>query len=312
MQMVNIMNITPRIDLGLLAVLVSIDDAGSVSQAAERLSISQPSVSHALKRLRELTGDELFIRQGGRLRRTAHAAKILPDARKVVSNGTRLLSPCQFDAKTTKYQFRFAATHYAIHACLNRLMPIIHTESPGAEASVTWVTQSVFEDILHQNVDFAFTGDITSPLIGDELAALEIFDESYVGVMCKNHPLAGSVAQGKLTKSEWLRYPHIRCATLGLAHSSVHKALHGLEAERSIGFQSPSHSLNIRMLSGSQFLYALPSTLTSMIDPDLHLTFDLPIKIPRYPFYLVYSKAGQATPALRYMRELIIDIMARS
>ena len=53
-----------RIDLNLLVVLDTIVAEGGVSRAAERLNLTQPAISHALARLRELFGDPLFVRHG--------------------------------------------------------------------------------------------------------------------------------------------------------------------------------------------------------------------------------------------------------
>jgi Bacterial regulatory helix-turn-helix protein, lysR family len=50
------------IDLNLVRVFVTIYEIGSVSAAAERLHVSQPSVSYTLSRLRKLLGEPLFTR----------------------------------------------------------------------------------------------------------------------------------------------------------------------------------------------------------------------------------------------------------
>src|SRR4029453_12216520 len=67
MHMINL----SRIDLNLLVVLEAIVAEGGVSRAAQRLNLTQPAVSHALARLRELFGDPLFVREGRNLAPTA-------------------------------------------------------------------------------------------------------------------------------------------------------------------------------------------------------------------------------------------------
>ena len=57
-----------RPDLNLLVVFDAIARTGSVTLAAERLSLSQPAISHALNRFRDLMDDPLFVRNGKRLR----------------------------------------------------------------------------------------------------------------------------------------------------------------------------------------------------------------------------------------------------
>jgi DNA-binding transcriptional LysR family regulator len=53
-----------RIDLNLLVVFDTVYTAGSITAASRRLNLSQPAVSHALARLREVFGEPLFERQG--------------------------------------------------------------------------------------------------------------------------------------------------------------------------------------------------------------------------------------------------------
>src|SRR5258706_4752955 len=63
-------------DLNLLRTLDALLAAGSVTGAAERLHLSVPATSHALARLRELTGDPLLVRAGRRLVPTPRAVAL--------------------------------------------------------------------------------------------------------------------------------------------------------------------------------------------------------------------------------------------
>ena len=63
---------TYNFDLNLLRVLDALLRERNVSRAAERLSLSQPAVSNALARLRELLDDPLLVRAGIKFRRSTH------------------------------------------------------------------------------------------------------------------------------------------------------------------------------------------------------------------------------------------------
>ncbi|MEJ1990926.1 MAG: LysR family transcriptional regulator [Maritimibacter sp.] len=71
---------TPMYDLNLLRILVAVVDSGSVTSAAGKLNMSQPTVSQALSRLRDITGDQLFIRDAQRMTPTAHAMRLYNEA----------------------------------------------------------------------------------------------------------------------------------------------------------------------------------------------------------------------------------------
>ena len=77
MHMINL----SRIDLNLLVVLEAIVAEGGVSRAAARLNLTQPAVSHALGRLRELFDDPLFVREGRNLAPTSLTKRLVEPLR---------------------------------------------------------------------------------------------------------------------------------------------------------------------------------------------------------------------------------------
>ena len=56
-----------KFDLNLFVVLTAIYREGSITAAAQHLNLTQPAVSHALSRLREMLNDPLFERHGRRM-----------------------------------------------------------------------------------------------------------------------------------------------------------------------------------------------------------------------------------------------------
>lgn len=65
-------------DLNLLVVLHALLESASVSEAARRLSTSQPSVSRMLTRLREDLGDQLLVKSSNTMVRTSRAEQLRP------------------------------------------------------------------------------------------------------------------------------------------------------------------------------------------------------------------------------------------
>jgi DNA-binding transcriptional LysR family regulator len=61
------------LDLNLLVALDALLREASVSRAAMRIGLSQPALSHALQRLRDLIGDPLLVRNGARMELTPRA-----------------------------------------------------------------------------------------------------------------------------------------------------------------------------------------------------------------------------------------------
>lgn len=98
-------------DLNLLTAFVSIYEERSLTRAAVRLSITQPSVSHALGRLRRMFDDPLFVRRGRVMVPTRRADEVYAATRRPLEalSGS-VTGLAHFDPSTTERTFRMSLT----------------------------------------------------------------------------------------------------------------------------------------------------------------------------------------------------------
>jgi hypothetical protein len=89
-----------RIDLNLFVVFDAIYTEGGITRASKRLSLTQPAISHALGRLRELFDDPLFIRQGKAMIPTPLARVMIDPVRDSLQGRATLVTP--FDPATAR------------------------------------------------------------------------------------------------------------------------------------------------------------------------------------------------------------------
>ncbi|MDX3810471.1 LysR family transcriptional regulator [Bosea thiooxidans] len=99
-----------RIDLNLMNVLYAVMAEGSVTRAAQRLSMSQPAVSNALRRLRYLLKDELFIKVPGGIRPTEKALEIWPELQSALDRLRAIALPPEFEPARSTLTFNVAIT----------------------------------------------------------------------------------------------------------------------------------------------------------------------------------------------------------
>src|ERR1700744_564027 len=101
---IDTMNIDPpnlsALDLNLLVALDALLDEASVGRAAARVSLSQPAMSHALKRLRALLGDPLLVRVGAHMHRTARGDALRDSVKDVLARVRELVASDRFDPAT--------------------------------------------------------------------------------------------------------------------------------------------------------------------------------------------------------------------
>ncbi|WP_312978558.1 LysR family transcriptional regulator [Atlantibacter sp.] len=88
-----------KIDLNLLAIFCLIYSMGSISKVADMLDISASAVSQSLKKLRELMGDNLFVRSGNMLLPTVYADELYDNILPVLDNLSNLLPLSTFVKK---------------------------------------------------------------------------------------------------------------------------------------------------------------------------------------------------------------------
>jgi DNA-binding transcriptional LysR family regulator len=133
------------IDLNLLAVLGALLEHRNVTRAGERLSLSQPTMSGALARLRQHFGDELLVRSGREYQLTPMASGLLPAVREALGQVERTLGvPAEFDPATSRRRFSIAISAQSILA-LSGLLRRVHELAPGIRLDTWPITTTLLE-----------------------------------------------------------------------------------------------------------------------------------------------------------------------
>src|SRR5258708_32851883 len=97
------------LDLDLLRVFLAIWDLRSLTAAGDRLGLTQPAISHALRRLRERFGDPLFVRVANRMLPTDAAVRLHEPLDQAFGLVNRAIQErVAFDPKVTQRVFRVA------------------------------------------------------------------------------------------------------------------------------------------------------------------------------------------------------------
>ena len=85
------------LDGHLLQLLLAVVEEGSITRAAHRLGVTQSAVSHLLDKLRAIVGDPLFVKSGRGIVPTARALALAAQARLLLEDMRRFVTPEQFD-----------------------------------------------------------------------------------------------------------------------------------------------------------------------------------------------------------------------
>src|SRR5687768_15590500 len=119
------------VDLNLLVAFDAMLTEGSVSRAAQRIGLSQPAMSKRLGRLRELFGDDLFVRSGDGVKATERTLDLADAIRSALRQIEDALGGYgRFDAARSGRTFRIGAMDHVAAVLLPRVMATIRSQAP--------------------------------------------------------------------------------------------------------------------------------------------------------------------------------------
>jgi DNA-binding transcriptional LysR family regulator len=119
-----------RIDLNLLRVFDAVMDERSVLRASQRVCLSQSAVSHALARLREMLGDELFIRTTSGMQPTTRALAMAPLIREAWRSLEAAIGTPEFDPSRATARFTIAVSDFETTVLVPSLLRLLRQEAP--------------------------------------------------------------------------------------------------------------------------------------------------------------------------------------
>ena len=125
-----------RIDLNLLVALDALLEEQSVTRAADRLALTQPTVSAMLARLRKLFGDPLFVRTQRGILPTPRAAALAPVLKQWLAEARGLIADAGFDPATDELTAAISANDYIQSTLLVPYFRRLRREAPNARLAV--------------------------------------------------------------------------------------------------------------------------------------------------------------------------------
>ncbi len=291
-----------RPDLNLLVVFDAIARTGSVTLAATRLSLSQPAVSHALNRFRDVTGDPLFVRNGNRLDPTRRAETMIPAIRRILEDVGMVLAPSSFDAGTSTHAFRIGASDYAMMSFLPAIIRSVRAQAPHTQLEIQSMGEGTLARLGTGELDLAFIG-------GDaptgSLKSQELFRERFIGLLCARHPLAIKAGQNAVTLDDYLAFPHVMVSFRDPRQSPIDQRLSELGKERRIAVTTSNFASNIASIKDTDLIISLPSRLAATASQGDLIQFDLPLDVPDYLYSMLWHSRTDQDQSAIWLRDVV-------
>ena len=293
-----------RMDLNLFRVLEAIYTQGGISAAARSLHLTQPAITHALNRLRELFGDPLFVRQGNRVIPTDTTRTVMAEVQLHLKGlqATTQMQPAFRAAEleqTFSVGFRDVLESIVFPPLLARLARI----APGVRLLSRRIAASDVErELTAGGVDLVIDRRLAA---GSRLSSEHLLDESLVVVMRRKHPLAA----GNLRKSDYLAARHIAVSQLGEA-APLDVLLTQDGRPRQIQLVCQHYFSGCQVVATTDLLLTMPRSYAAGFSRLLPLAAQaLPIKLKPIPILAYWHPSRDHDRAHSWFRQLLIDTL---
>ena len=291
-----------KVDLNLLVTLDALLVHGSVTGAARALGLTQPTVSHALARLRDLLGDALLARSGRGMVRTPRAEALAPAVRRLLGDVRRVLAhDVGFDPRASSRTFSIACPDLLV-AILPELLGTIAGAAPGVRLDARPPPADLQARLADGTIDLAI---LPARDEGPGLVQRVVGKVRWCVLARRGHD---AIKKGRIVLRGWLATPHVLVGTAEGA-SFVGDALARLGHERRVAFVAPSFLTALHAVAHTDWMFAAPRELCTKLARDLGLVaLDPPIALPTVRVAMAWHERMRADEGHRFLRDLLAGV----
>lgn len=302
------------LDLNLLRVFDAVMVEQNLTRAADKLAMTQPAVSNALKRLRFSFSDELLIRTAHGVKPTPRAETLWPAIRQALSTLEAAIAPTSFDVAKAQTTFRMAMADATAALWMPALVRAIERDAPGINARmVPLTTREPRPLLIRGDIDIAvgFFPGVVAQMIGGQGAARSpirherLYSGHYVCVMSKDHPLA----KKELTIDDYCNANHLLVSFSGRAHGLVDEALLQMGRERRILLTVNQFFTGGKVVANSDLMTVLPHHLIASTGmTDALIWKELPFAMPEVHIDMLWHERDARNPAHKWLRDNLVKM----
>lgn len=301
---------TDKLDLNLLQVFEALFETRSVTKASERLGVSQPSMSHALAKMRKAFNDPLFVRVKNEMQPTPQALSVsgpiyqtLKLARNeifrrqtfVPMTSDKIFTLYMTDIGAASYlpQIVNAVTQLAPGVQIRTISPTIETQTEGLESGAVDLAIGYFPDIT------------TAGVFQQHLL-------SNTGFMCIANTRNPYIKDGICTMDSFLSAPHVAVRTEGRSHEVIEQAMSRLRIARQVMLIVPHYLSLLTLVSNTELIAVIPNDLVAAFKAQKNIAvYPLPFPSPRVEIKQIWHQKFHFDSASQWLRETVRGALQR-
>ncbi len=290
------------VDLNLLKAFDALTTERAVTRAGDRIGLSQPAMSHALSRLRDLFADDLFVRTPTGMEPTARAREIAPLVAAAIEHIEAALNlGIGFDPAKSAGIFTAGMAEYAEVALVGRLAAAFADQAPRATLRLTPLTGAAAAEQLDRGmIDVAVAHLNTLPA---HIESMLLLRDPFVVVARRGHPIAGQ----QLSVEAYAALNHILVSPRGDTSGALDRILVDFGLRRRIALLVATYLALPVALAASDLVATVPSRTARQIAATAEIEImPLPLDFSM-TVTMAWHRRAASEPAQAWFRSLLID-----
>jgi DNA-binding transcriptional LysR family regulator len=298
-----------HIDLHLLVCLEALLNEQSVTRAAEKMGMSQPGMSNALARLRQLTGDMLLVRTSQGMALTPRGRELAGTVRKGLSVMEEIFADRQpFDPAQAKGVVTIAAADSVSVMLVPKLMQALERQAPGVSVVMRQPDPVHVREWLSAGECDLAVGYF--PNLAEGLRFTNLFSQSLSCVASLTHP----DIRERLSLAQYLEARHVAFGSpfspTSTMEAAMDAALAGIGGERQLAMRASSVLLMPYVVAQTALLATLPTWLAHYHAKILPLrVFALPFNAPVIDSRMVWHDRTHQVGLYQWIRVLLRTLL---
>ncbi len=280
-----------KLDMTLLLIFQALMRHRKLTEAAKQLGLTQSAVSHNLRRLREVFGDELFLRRPAGVEPTARALELEPQVRALLDLARQAVRGKAFVAAEARGILRVAAPDYHSTLLAAPLIERVQRQAPNVQLSFRpLVRRQAIEALEAGEVDIALG---FFPGTGERFRRRVLFEDGYAVVARCDHPL---LRKKTLALKDYLDAQHIVVSLDGAVSGIVDRVLARAGHSRKLVAAVPFFVTALAAASTSDLIATVPQRLARAFAPVFGLRWwEPPVRIRPYQVSMLWHRRNDTS-----------------
>lgn len=293
-------------DLNLLVAFEVLMRELNVSRAAEKMFVTQSTMSHILQRLRQQLDDPVLVRTNTGMKPSERALALVEPVRAILHEVERVIQvPERFDPGSSQRRFVIAATDYMEFLLIPPLIERIGLSAPGVDIQVKR-TEAAFpaEDLENGDLDvvLGFSAILKPPA---QLNVKKLFEDRMACVVRADHP----AVKESLGLEEYVALPHLLISRTGTKVGIIDEWLAERGLERRIALTVPHFLSAPLIVTRTDLVLSLPLRIAERVAELVPLKIlPVPIELPAYDLAIIHHPVREKEPAHLWLREQIAEV----